>query len=68
VTTITVPKLSVIPNNIVQTCKTSEPKKQSKINEMIDFFNQPSYMKKELPSLQLCENSANLERESRFKY
>ena len=49
-------------------CKTSEPKKQSKINEMIDFFNQPSYMKKELPSLQLRENSANLERDSRFKY
>ena len=35
---------------------------------MIDFFNQPSYMKKELPSLQLRENSTNLERDSRFKY
>ena len=68
VSTITVPKLSVIPNNIVEKCNKSEPKKQSKINEMIDFFNQPPYMKKELPSLQLRENSTNLERDSRFKY
>lgn len=51
VSTIIVPKLTVMPDDIVRTCKTIQPKEQSKINQMIGFLNLQSYLKKEQSSL-----------------
>lgn len=46
VSTIIVPKLTVMPDDIVRTCKTIQPKEQSKINQIIDFLNLQSYLKR----------------------
>ena len=67
VSTLKIPNLPVIPNNIA--CATTNySNKQNKINQMIDLLDQPSYLKKELPSQQLRENSVNLERDNKPKY
>ena len=67
VRTIAIPILPGIPNNIAYET-TICPKKQHKINIMIDLFEQPGYLKKELPSQQLREISDNLQRDNKSKY
>ena len=72
VSTIIVPKLPGIPDNIrceqPKRAQTKRPKKVNKISQMIDLLDIPTYMKKELPSQQLREKSDNLERDNKNKY
>ena len=60
VSTIIIPKIPGMPHNIARKA-VSYSKKENKVNQMIDLLNQPSYLKKELPSQHLRENSDNLE-------
>jgi len=76
VSTIIVPKLpAMMPDNVVVYGKNAPVNNKvntkappSKIHQLIDFFNQPDYMKRELPSKQLRESSPNIEAHNKPKY
>ena len=76
VSTIIVPKLpAMMPDNEVVYNKNAPVNNKvttkappSKIHQLIGLLNQPDYMKRELPSKELRENSPNIEAHNKPKY